>query len=323
MHSDIPFDRPALPRFLNQVEREPSLRAAFSGNVMERNSEHRGEEDVRRALARPDARIMLVAAGSVCMRPSPAGRSIDFPVGEARDLKALLEEAILLGNEDGAPVLIAPLDLLPQALPARVEAVDPRSIYAGGLLAPARLGALAQGMSLLHWNQTHRFCGRCGGASRMLDGGYRRSCTVCSADHFPRTDPVVIMMVLDGEHCLLGRSYRFKPGMYSCLAGFLEPGETIEAAVRRETREESGIHVGRVAYHASQPWPFPHTLMIGCYAEALTRELTVDHSELEDCRWFSRTEIRAILAGTEPQIAFPPAGAIASLLIRDWADGAI
>ncbi|MEQ9244782.1 MAG: NAD(+) diphosphatase, partial [Nitratireductor sp.] len=144
----------------------------------------------------------------------------------------------------------------------------------------------------------------------------------CGRDHFPRTDPVVIMLAVRGEQCLLGRSPHFAPGMVSCLAGFVEPGETIEAAVRRETREEAGIAVGAVAYHASQPWPFPYSLMIGCYGQAESEAITMDENELEDCRWFSRDEVRLMLEDRHPDgHRVPPRGAIANRLIRDWVLG--
>jgi NAD+ diphosphatase len=151
-------------------------------------------------------------------------------------------------------------------------------------------------------------------------GGYRRDCPACGAEHFPRTDPVVIMLAIDGERCLLGRQARFAPAMYSCLAGFVEPGETIEDAVRRETAEEAGIAVGRVRYHASQPWPFPSSLMIGCHAEAISRDIVRDEAELEACRWFGRAEVQAMLAGLHPDgLKCPPDIAIAHHLIKAWA----
>ena len=182
------------------------------------------------------------------------------------------------------------------------------------------------GARLLNWHIRHGFCAVCGTATAMSLGGARRDCPNCGAQHFPRTDPVVIMLAIDagsgGEQALLGRSPRFNPGMYSCLAGFMEPGETIEDAVRRETAEESGIQVGRVRYHASQPWPFPSSLMIGCYAEALSTAIRRDEQELEDCRWFSREDVRRMLAGNHPEgITAPISMAIASHLIRAWAYG--
>ena len=139
--------------------------------------------------------------------------------------------------------------------------------------------------------------------------------------HFPRTDPVVIMLAIDGERCLLGRSGRFAANSWSCLAGFVEPGETIEEAVRREVREEAGVVVGNVKYFRSQPWPFPSSLMIGCHARAISREITVDRNELEDARWFSRAEVAAMLVGRHPHgLTTPPPVAIAHHLIRAWVE---
>ncbi len=154
----------------------------------------------------------------------------------------------------------------------------------------------------------------------MAAWGWRRECPHCGTYHFPRTDPVVIMLAVNGEHCLLGRQPRFVPGMYSCLAGFLEPGETLEAGVRRELQEEAGIETGRVTYLASQPWPFPASIMIGCIAEATMTEITIDRAELEDARWFSRGEVRRILSGTHDDgIKCPPTMAIAHGLMKAWA----
>ena len=168
----------------------------------------------------------------------------------------------------------------------------------------------------------HRFCPNCGAPTQVTQGGWRRDCAQCKAQHFPRTDPVVIMLASDGERCLLGRSPRFVPTMWSCLAGFVEPGEAIEDAVRRETREEAGIVCGRVRYFASQPWPFPMSLMIGCHAEALTQEIIVDRDELEDARWFDRDEIVAMLTRKHPDgLTTPPPVAIAHHIIRAWVEG--
>jgi NAD+ diphosphatase len=190
------------------------------------------------------------------------------------------------------------------------------------------LGQFAQASSLMTWNGNNRFCGKCGAPTRPEIGGYRRVCEACAHTIFPRTDPVAIMLVIDIERdlCLLGRSPHFPEGMYSCLAGFLEPGETIEHTVRRETFEESGIRVGRVRYHASQPWPMPHSLMIGCYGEAISFEIHRDEHELEDCRWFTRAETAAMIErGAASGVAAgattpPPKGAIAHRLMRDWLD---
>jgi NAD+ diphosphatase len=151
--------------------------------------------------------------------------------------------------------------------------------------------------------------------------GWRRECDVCKAQHFPRTDPVVIMLAVDGDNCLLGRQARFPKSMYSCLAGFLESGETIEDAVRREIFEEAGVKCGAVAYLASQPWPFPASLMIGCIAEATTRELNVDGVELEDARWFSRAEARSMLEARHPaKLLAPHPMAIAHHILKAWVE---
>jgi NAD+ diphosphatase len=209
----------------------------------------------------------------------------------------------------------------PEELPDAVKAIDFRSIHTQGLLDPDDLGALAQAGALLAWHATHRFCGRCGQPTAIRAGGYKRVCESCKAEHFPRTDPVAIMLAVTPDRCLMGRSPHFAPGMYSCLAGFVEPGETIENAVRRETFEEAGIRLGRVAYHASQPWPFPFSLMIGCFGEALNEDIVPDLAELEDVRWFTRDEVRAIIDGRSPDgINIPPKMAIASHLIRAWAE---
>ena len=176
-----------------------------------------------------------------------------------------------------------------------------------GLVPPPELGLLAEAKALMNWHQRHRFCPNCGAPSRPSVSGFRRDCPSCSTQHFPRTDPVAIMLAVRGDHCLLGRSARFASRVYSALAGFIEHGETIEAAVRREIKEEAGVSCGRVTYLASQPWPFPMSLMIGCHAEALTDEITIDREELEDARWFSRAECASILAGAHPEVACPAA----------------
>ena len=155
----------------------------------------------------------------------------------------------------------------------------------------------------------------------MCGGGAKRRCESCGAEHFPRTDPVVIMLAVRDGRCLLGRGPQFPEGWYSTLAGFVEPGETVEEAVRREILEESGIRIGTVTYLASQPWPFPHSLMLGCLGEAIGDTIDFDKTELEDCRWFSRDEVAQMLAGTHPEgIVSPPGGAIARALIRYWAE---
>ena len=188
-----------------------------------------------------------------------------------------------------------------------------------GLVDAADAPTYAAALSLASWHSRHRFCANCGNPSEPVRGGWSRHCLACSVDHFPRVDPVVIMLAeLDGD-LLLGRQPHYPPNRYSALAGFVEVGETIEAAVARELHEEAGIDVSEVRYVASQPWPFPSSLMIGCTARALGRDLTIDTTELEDARWFSRAEVAAALSG-DPGAPFlpPPKVAIARTLLEHW-----
>ena len=187
------------------------------------------------------------------------------------------------------------------------------------ILADGDAPLLAAGLSLSRWHTRHRFCANCGHSTDIVRGGWSRRCPSCSAEHFPRVDPVVIMVAEHGDELLLGRQPHYPPDRYSALAGFVEVGESIEDAVRREIHEEAGIAVREVHYVASQPWPFPSSLMIGCSARAESRALTIDRTELEDARWFSRDAIAAALAGA-PHAAFepPPKAAIARTLLERW-----
>ena len=180
----------------------------------------------------------------------------------------------------------------------------------------AELAATAK--AVLQWHRSHGFCSVCGAASKPAMSGWQRSCPSCGANHFPRTDPVVIMLVTRGNKVLMGRSPGWPEGMYSCLAGFIEPGETVEAAVRREVWEEAGIRLGAVRYLSSQPWPFPASLMLGCAAEALTDTIALDTNELEHALWVGREEMVDVMAGTHPQIKPARKGAIAHFLIQNW-----
>jgi NAD+ diphosphatase len=301
---------------------------AFTGNPLERESEHRG--DAAWLAAHRDsaaARFVIFAEGRVLtVKAGSAETEFLLERATADALGADAAEMVLLGfrNHDRAPIFAAPLarnvEDLEVAHPEFV-AIDLRTLAREGRVAPGHLGLLAQASSLLHWHATHRFCARCGTRSEMTQGGYRRDCPSCEALHFPRTDPVAIMLVTDGEDCLMGRSPRLPEGVYSTLAGFIEPGETAEEAVRREVFEEAGIHVGEVTYMASQPWPFPASLMIGCHGRARSREIVMDATELDDCRWFTREEVRLMLADRHPDgVKVPPALSIAHWLIRTWAE---
>ncbi len=231
------------------------------------------------------------------------------------------QEEAFLGTLQGRPVLAT----LAKAEAADLFREDPgyvvsdlRSVAVKGLVAEGELGILAMAKSLLDWHRRHRFCSACGAASAPAQAGFRRDCTACGTQHFPRTDPAVIMLVVRGDRCLLGHSRRFPHArMYSTLAGFVEPGESLEQAVRREVAEEVGLRVTDIRYVGSQPWPFPQSLMLGYTARAegdLT--LRLDPTEIEEARWFTRDELRS---GTGPR-ALPPAVSIARHIIDRWVE---
>lgn len=232
---------------------------------------------------------------------------------------------VFLGlNRRGKPLfavdvsgLSSPEDSGPFANMGQFE--DLRTLAAAGDLPGTELAILAQAKAMLDWHLRHPFCSACGAQSTLTDGGYKRVCPNCGAEHFPRTDPVVIMLATHGEDCLVGRQKGWPEGMYSALAGFMEPGETIAEAVARELQEEAGIEIANVRVFADQPWPFPSQLMIGCLAEASSREITLGDDELEEARWMSRTEVRAALAGEGP-LGVPPKMAIAHFLVKAFAE---
>ncbi|AID34285.1 NADH pyrophosphatase [Mesorhizobium sp. SEMIA 3007] len=309
-------------RLFDAPLREPSQFVGFAGNTIDRQSENRADDSVDKALADPTTRLLLMNGGRLHLKLGNSG-SLDpwFDAAGSEPFKPSFAGAVLLGFSEQGPVLAMPVAIEAEQLPETVKAIDYRSVYMQGLIDEAAAGAMAQGAALLAWHASHRFCSKCGTQSQMRAGGYKRHCPNCGTEHFPRTDPVAIMLTATREKCLLGRGRHFAPGMYSALAGFIEPGETIEAAVRRETLEEAGIRLGRVVYHASQPWPFPYSLMIGCFGEPLNEDIQADLNELEDCRWFGRDEVRLMLAREHADnLVTPPKGAIAHHLIRAWVD---
>ncbi|MEI6559418.1 MAG: NAD(+) diphosphatase [Rhodospirillaceae bacterium] len=227
-------------------------------------------------------------------------------------------EAALLGLEGDSAVFALDLGAAleaPESHPAlagRGAFIELRSV--GALLPAAEASLAAYARGLMWWHQRHRFCGVCGAATRTGDGGHVRACTsgACATTHFPRTDPAVIMLVHDGDRCVLGRQPRFAPGLYSTLAGFVEPGESLEEAVAREVFEEVGLRVTEVGYVSSQPWPFPSSLMLGFYARAGSTAITVQPDEIEHARWFSREELLTAPPG------LPRADSISRRLIEMW-----
>jgi NAD+ diphosphatase len=297
-------------------------RLGYTDSRIERAAELRPDAAAIAALARdPGAGTYVIGGEWIVARK---GTPLNEPLFTPAEAQALgpAAETVFLGLLDGAPRFghgLAPQ--LAETLKGRddLQVTDLRSIAVQGLVAAEHLPPIAEAKAVLHWHARHRFCPNCGAATQPVQGGWRRDCPQCKAEHFPRTDPVVIMLAIDGERCLLGRSPRFVPTMWSCLAGFVEPGESIEDAVHRETREEAGIVCGRVAYFASQPWPFPTSLMIGCHAEALTQDIVVDREELEDARWFTKEEVETMLTRRHAQgLTTPPPVAIAHHIIRAW-----
>ncbi len=263
----------------------------------------------------PGTQILVLCQDTPILKWDGSKLSSTFKLSEAQALGAATD-IVFLGMENGRSCFAHQLaaDLFP-SLKARpdLKLIDMRSIAMQALFDQSRTSALGTAKSLLSWHARHRFCSACGQASAATSAGWKRRCTVCGVEHFPRTDPVVIMLAVRGDVCLMGRAPQFPEGRYSCLAGFLEPGETIEEAVRREIHEEAGIKVGRVRYMQAQPWPFPSSLMIGCIAEALTSDITVDPAELADARWFTRAEVAAILENTHAGgVNSPPRMAIAN-----------
>ncbi|WP_029350612.1 NAD(+) diphosphatase [Bosea sp. 117] len=295
----------------------------YSGFRLDRVSERRKEYGA--FLADPRARACLIAGDTLVLRRQGSGLDALFSVSDARALGGLTEGSCLLGLDGEVPHAVLPLHAAAAGqLTERDDLVltDLRTLAVEGLVPADQLGLLACAKAMLAWHARRTFCSNCGGRLRAAEGGWRRDCPECGAQHFPRTDPVVIMLIVDGNDCLLGRSPRFAPNVWSCLAGFVEPGETFEAAVRRETKEEAGIAVGAVRYLTSQPWPFPMSVMIGMHGEALSRDIVIDAVELEGARWFSREEAGELLSRTHAQgLIAPPPMAIAHHLIRAFVEG--
>ena len=302
----------------------PKPRLGYTASLLDRAAERRTDAAALAALeGDPRARACVVGGELIVLQKGTELHDPLFSLEQARSL-GRTAELVFLGLFQSAPRFALALDVAAaETLKSRAEYVvtDLRSIAVQGLVAAEHLPPLAEGKALLTWHARHRFCSNCGSASNPVEGGWRRDCPACHAPHFPRTDPVVIMLPVAGDRCLLGRSYRFQRAMWSCLAGFVEPGEAIEDAVRRETREEAGIVCGQVRYFASQPWPFPTSLMIGCHAQALSQEIVVDRGELEDARWFEREEVAAMLLQRHRDgLTTPPSVAIAYHIIRAWVE---
>ncbi|MGI8525908.1 MAG: NAD(+) diphosphatase [Pseudolabrys sp.] len=308
----------------------PKPRLGYTDSALDRAADRRlKSDDIAALAARADAGAYIVGGELIIAKSGDsAGTPANplFTMAEARAFGAPTE-TLFLGLLDSAGRFgIGINPVAAESLKTRSDLLitDLRTIAVKGLVAADHLAPLAETKALLHWHARHRFCSNCGAATRFTQCGWRRDCPNCKAEHFPRTDPVVIMLAVDGDRCVLGRSPRFVPSMWSCLAGFIEPGESFEDAVRRETREEAGIVCGRVRYFASQPWPFPTSLMIGCFAEAKSSNIVIDRDELEDARWFSRDEVAAMLLRRHPDgLTCPPGVAIAHHIMRAWIEDGV
>lgn len=317
---------------------------AFGGGGLDRAAHLRTEADA--LLSSGTAKALPIWRG----RPLMAG--VSGPGGDlhlellAADHPLITDhdpQWIFLGQQDDTPLFAADISTMPAYshaadggpgdpgmdmpapplgdLPEDARFPDLRAALAGLTPFESELAATARG--ILEWHRSHGYCAACGEKSNMDQAGWRRVCPACGRMHFPRTDPVVIMLVTSGNSILLGRSPGWPEGMYSLLAGFMEPGETVSAAVAREVHEETGVHVGPSRILATQPWPFPASLMIGCWAEATSTEITLDPAEIEDAHWVSREDLVDVFAGTHPFIRRPRRGAIAQVLMKNWLAGTL
>ncbi|WP_421785520.1 NAD(+) diphosphatase [Hyphobacterium sp.] len=289
---------------------------AFCGSPLDRAEDLRRSDSELAALAQQDA-----AGAILFLKGCPAITTdhalLRWPLAEALALPHA-DEPILLGLEDGAPLYVVDLD--PGAAPPEeARFVDTR--MAALQLPIDETGILAHARSLVEWRRKHRFCSNCGSKTRQIEAGRKRACPDCGTEHFPRVDPVAIMLVVKDDWCLLGRQEGWPPRMWSALAGFMEPGETIAQAAAREVYEEAGLTADPATAQliADQPWPFASSLMLGLIIDAITVDITIDTHEIEDARWFSKDEVRAMLNGAHPEADIPPKIAIARRLLEVWA----
>ena len=307
----------------------------FGGSGFNRAAHLRRDAgECARLLRRSDAAILALWRGRPLMLGDPPDRVAWLPAGHPVFEQAA-DDPVFLGLQgDGQPRFARDIpgwepENRPDAPGALADAGEqrhpaiPEAGFGGLRAAMARLSAQdaelsATARALIGWHESHRFCARCGAPDEMAQAGWQRNCPSCGAQHFPRINPVVIMLILHGNGVLIGRSPGWPEGLYSLPAGFVEPGETLEAAVRREVEEETGVAVGPVSYLASQPWPFPASLMVGCLGRAESRDMNIDPVEIEDALWVSREEMALVFAGRHGFLRPPRAGSIARFLLEKW-----
>ncbi|MFD1830033.1 MULTISPECIES: NAD(+) diphosphatase [Streptomyces] len=298
----------------NADARRPVMLTATGG--IDRAAHHRLDEAwLGAAWSHPTTRCFVVSGGQVLIEDTEDGRAelVTMPTFDAPLTEA---HRYFLGVDgDGVRYFALQKDSLPGRMD---DAARPAGLReAGALLSERDAHLMVHAVALENWQRMHRFCSRCGERTAIAAAGHIRRCPACGAEHYPRTDPAVIMLVTDPEgRALLGRQVHWPKGRFSTLAGFVEPGESLEQAVAREAGEEAGVEIGRVEYVASQPWPFPSSLMLGFVAHATSTEIRVDGEEIEEARWFSREELREAFASGE---VLPPSGiSIAARLIELW-----
>ena len=285
-------------------------------------------EFLRAKLEAAGARFLVLADLKPVIRSNAQrteSRLAWFSLRELQEFALPVADALFLGvdADANAHFAVAVTEHRTRNVPGAVEKlrpiVDLRSLAMQGAMSPEELSLCGQARALAQWHENARCCGHCGGTTLVKDGGWRRKCWACGLEWFPRTDPVVIMLITDGERCLLAHEHRYGDKMYSTLAGFIEPGEDIAHAVRREVLEETNIRVGEVTFHSSQPWPFPHSLMLGCIGRAETTAITIDTGEIAEARWFTRGEARLMLERRHPEgLSVPGRHAIANALIESF-----
>lgn len=311
----------------------------FGGSGLNRAAELRGDpEKIAQLRADPSARALALWRGKPLMSVPQAEDARAEGLALLPLDHAILRDAgteVFLGLDQDGPRFGIDLSAWePEALPDTLnQFFDPSqqrhpelpgdhafAELRGAMtrLTPREAELAATARALLEWHRTHGFCAFCGAASKIVQAGWQRTCPSCGRHHFPRTDPVVIMLITHGNSVLMGRSPGWPEGMYSLLAGFIEPGETMEAAVRREVFEEAGVRVDEVGYLASQPWPFPASLMLGCWGEATSQQIQIDPVEIEDARWVTREEMMDVFAGNSSAMKPARKGAIAHFLIWNW-----
>ncbi|MFN3259735.1 MAG: NAD(+) diphosphatase [Pikeienuella sp.] len=315
----------------------PESEVTFAGSFLDRADKLRGDgPEIARRLAEPGSRAVPFWRGKPLFDLTEEGPRLSWLSVAEPLVRESPEPPLFLGLDDGGVAhfaadvsYIAPPDEKPAEfvdrrtldLSEERKFIELRAIM--GEIDKRDAGVAASAKGIFEWRLTHGYCANCGGKNAVGHAGWRMDCPACGRQHFPRTDPVVIMLILDGDRVLLGRQTVWPPKMYSLLAGFMEPGETVEEAVRREVMEEAGIPVGEVRYVTSQPWPFPASLMIGCAGRAEANAIDLGANELEDALWVSKAEVAEALAGRSDRIAPARKGAVAQVILKCWTEGLI